>query len=86
MVLMFSPPKDALCQVWLKLAQWFWRRRFLNFINVFLLFSPLEKDRALKLKKMNFFHLMMLYAKISWKWPSGSGRGDENVKTLQTDG
>ena len=23
-----SPPlKDALCQVWLKLAQWFWRRR-----------------------------------------------------------
>ena len=19
-------PKDALCQVWLKLAQWFWRR------------------------------------------------------------
>ena len=31
-------PKDALCQVWLKLAQWFWRRRFLNFINVFSLF------------------------------------------------
>ena len=26
-------PKDALCQVWLKLAQWF-RRRFLNFVNV----------------------------------------------------
>ena len=22
----FPPPKDALCQVWLKLAQWFWRR------------------------------------------------------------
>ena len=21
-------PKDDLCQVWLKLAQWFWRRRF----------------------------------------------------------
>ena len=28
-------PKDALCQVWLKLAKWFWRRRFLNFVNVF---------------------------------------------------
>ena len=27
-------PKDAFCQVWLKLAQWFWRM-FLNFINVF---------------------------------------------------
>ena len=29
-----SSPKDALCQVWLKLAQWFRRRRFLNFVNV----------------------------------------------------
>ena len=24
----FPPAKDALCQVWLKLVQWFWRRRF----------------------------------------------------------
>ena len=31
-------PKDALCQVWLKLAQGFWRKRFLNSVNVFLLF------------------------------------------------
>ena len=23
----FPSPNDALCQVWLKLAQWFWRRR-----------------------------------------------------------
>jgi hypothetical protein len=22
--------KDGFCQVWLNLAQWFWRRRFLN--------------------------------------------------------
>ena len=39
-------PKDALHQVWLKLAQWFWRRRFVNFINVFSLFRnylPLKK-------------------------------------------
>ena len=33
----FPSPKDALCQVWLKMAQWFWRR-FLNFVNVFSLF------------------------------------------------
>ena len=26
-------PKDALCQVRLKLAQWFWRRSFLNIFN-----------------------------------------------------
>ena len=47
-------PKDALCQVWLKLAQWFWRRRFLNFINVFSLFPyylPLEKG-GLHLNKL----------------------------------
>ena len=32
--------KDALCicSVWLKLAQWFWRRRFLNFFNLFRYF------------------------------------------------
>ena len=44
--LQFPSPKDALCQVWLKLAQWLWRRRFLNFVNVFSLFHyylPLEK-------------------------------------------
>ena len=31
-------PKDALCQVCFKLAQLFWRRSFLNFVNVFSLF------------------------------------------------
>ena len=49
-------PKDALCQVWLKLAQWFWRRtsRFLKFTNVFSQFRnyfPLEKDGTLNLNK-----------------------------------
>ena len=47
--------KDAFCQVWLKLAQWFWRRRFVNFVKVFSLFRnyfPLEKGRALYLKKL----------------------------------
>ena len=47
-------PKDALCQVWLKLDQGFWKRRFFNFVNVFSLFSnylPLEKGGALHLNK-----------------------------------
>ena len=47
-------PKDGLYQVWLKLAQWFWRR-FFNFVNVFLLFGnnlPLEKGGALHLNKL----------------------------------
>ena len=41
-----ASPKDASCLVWLKLAWWFWRKRFLNFVNAFLLFCyhlPLEK-------------------------------------------
>ena len=48
-------PKDALCQVWLKLAYWFWRRRFLKFVNLFSLFRnylPLEKGGALLLNKL----------------------------------
>ena len=48
-------PKDDLCQVWLKMAQWFWRRRFLNFINVFSQFRnyvPLEKGGVLLLNKL----------------------------------
>ena len=38
-------PKGALCKVWLKLSQWFWKR-FLNFVNAFLLlpdYLPLVK-------------------------------------------
>ena len=45
-------PKDTSCQVPLKLDQWFWRRRFLEFVNVFSQFCnylPFEKDRALHL-------------------------------------
>ena len=50
-------PKDAtcMCHVWLKLAQWFWRWRFLNFVNIFSQFCnylPLKKGRALNLKKL----------------------------------
>ena len=50
-------PKDALCQVYLKLALWFWRRRFLYFVNVFLLFLiylPLEKGVVLHLNTFEF--------------------------------
>ena len=48
-------PKDAFCKVWLKLAQWLWRRRFLNFVNLFSLirnYLPLEKGVALHLNKI----------------------------------
>ena len=78
-----------MCQVWLKWAQWIWRRRFfLNFVNVFSLFHnylPLEKAEALHLKKMNPLHPRMHCANFGWNGPSGSGEEDENVKSLQTD-
>jgi hypothetical protein len=55
--LKFPSPKDDLCQVWLKLAQWFWRRRFLNdptpFLNFFD-YLPFEEDLALHLNKIEF--------------------------------
>ena len=31
----FPSPKDAFCEVWLKLARCFWGKRFLDFVNVF---------------------------------------------------
>ena len=51
----FPSTKDVLCRVRLKLAKWFLRKTFLNFINVFLLFRnylPLEKDGTLHLEQI----------------------------------
>ena len=65
-------PKDALCQVWLKLAQWFWKRGFFNFVNVFLLFHnylPLVKGGPFTWTNLNPLHPRM----FGWNWPSGSG-------------
>ena len=75
-ILEFPSPKGALCQVWLKLAQWFWRSRCFNFINVFSLFRnylPLGKDGALQLKKSKFplpkDSLCQIWLKLAqWLW------------------
>ena len=73
-------PKDALCQVWLKLARWFWRRRFVNFVNVVSLFRnylPLEPCTTLYLNKLESLspkntlcHVLLKLAQWSWrrKW------------------
>ena len=45
-----TSPKDALCQDWLKLAQWFCRRKIFIFVNVFSPFPnnlSFEKGRGL---------------------------------------
>ena len=61
-------PEDALCQVWSKLAPCF-KRRFLNFINVFSLFRylPLKKVQSLIFKIiLNPRHPKVLYVCQVW--------------------
>ena len=63
-------PKNALCQVWLKLAKWFLRTRFLKFVNVFSLFRyylPLGKGGTLHLNKLEFPSPGILCAKFGLK-------------------
>ena len=63
--------KDVLCQDKLILAQWFWRRRFFNFVKVFCYFViiSLEKGRALHLKKLESDALWQVWLKLAqWFW------------------
>ena len=67
----FPSPKDAVWQVWLKLAKWFWRRRFLNFVNAFSLFHndlPLEEGLILLLKKLKFPLCQVWLKLVHWFW------------------
>ena len=80
-------PNGTVGQVWLKLSQGFWRRRFLNFVNVFSLFRnflPLEKGVGHLSNKLKLLCPGMFYAKFCWNWLCGSGEEEENVKSLQT--
>ena len=82
----FPIPYDALCQVWLKLEEWFYRGfRFLNIVDAFLVchnYLLLERDKALQLKKLEFLYLRMCCAKFGWNWPSGSWEYLKNVFLL----
>ena len=60
-------PMDNLSQVWLKLAQLFWGRRFLNFVNVFSLFRNyllLERLGPFVWTNLNPLHPRMFCAKL----------------------
>ena len=66
--------KEALCQVWLKLVQWF-LRIFLNFVDVFSLFviiSPWKRAGPFICIKLTHLHPKMHCAKFGWHWFSGS--------------
>ena len=71
-------PRETLCQVWLKLSKWFWRR-LLHVVNLFLLFPnylPLGWAWPFIWIDLNSLHLRILCAKLSWNWPSGSREYD----------
>jgi hypothetical protein len=62
----FPSSKDNVYQVWLNLASWFWRRRFLKLFNVFLLFLyylPLEKGYPILWTNFNPLYQRMICAK-----------------------
>ena len=59
-----------------EIGPWFWRRRFLKFVNVFSLFCnylPLEKVGLFIWTNLNSIHQRMHCAKFGWNWPSCSG-------------
>ena len=78
-------PKDALCQVGLKLAQWFRRRRFKissMYFRYFEIISSWKRARPFILTNLNSLYPRMLCAKFGGNWLSGSGEEEENKKTL----
>ena len=53
--LKFPSPRDVLCQVWLKRAHWFLRRRFsfkVNVVSLFRYYLPFENGWILQLNKL----------------------------------
>ena len=51
----------------MKLAQWFWRRRILYFVNVFsILHGILEENVALHSNELEYSHPWIVFAKFGW--------------------
>ena len=70
-------PKNALCQVWLKLANWFWRRSI-----------TLNEGQGPSLEQLESPAAKMLCAKFGWNLPNSGGEDsyggeDENVNSLR---
>ena len=72
--LKFLLPKNGLCHVLLNLAKLFWRRKLLDFDNVFLLslLSPLEKGWTLLLNKPESRLPKDDLCQFGWNWCKGS--------------
>ena len=74
--------KDALHQVWLKLAQCFWRRKCLKLCQcnfaISLLSPPWKRAWSFNWISLIPLYPGLLFAKFGWKWLSGSD--DEDFK------
>ena len=64
---------DAFIVPSLKLAQWS-RRRFLNVVNIFLLFFPLGLESS-----QSFVQTWISLIKFIWNWPCGSWEEVKNA-------
>ena len=77
-----SPPsKDALYNVWLNMAQRFWRKFFKNILNniKIAIISPWRRTWLFIWTNLNPLHPRMLYAMFGWIWPSGSREEDFKI-------
>jgi hypothetical protein len=78
----FSSPKDNVYKVWLKLACWFWRRRFSKYLAHFYSFAIIFTWRgaiSFISTNLNFLSARMIYASWSfqvqfWYCPPGDVR------------
>lgn len=73
--------KDTIFDIWLKLVKWFWKRRFLNVVNIFLQcrsYLPFERGIIIHLSKLDSPPSMLL-TKFGWDGLITSGEV-ENVK------
>ena len=63
-------------RIWLKLAKWFWRSIYFNFVIFFpiSLLSPLGKgiDSLFFFLKLNLLYSRTFCAKFGWTWSTGS--------------
>ena len=82
-------PRDTFCQVWLKLAQEFWRRRFLKVVNFFFIIfqlSPLWEGRGPSFEQTWIpFTQGYFVPNLVEIGPVVLEKKMKNVKSLQTD-
>ena len=77
-----SPPaKDALSQTRLQLPPWFWRRRFLNFVDAFSL-SHWKRTVFFIWTNLKPLHPKIPPSKFSWNWHLCSGNEDFEIVSM----